>query len=99
MLAPIVIGGMFTSAFAQPEVSEKWVITPVPIMKGVLGRLDINFPVDIERNILIYKQSDNKFLTSVSCYSLAVSLNLAFSIAGHGAIHLCSAVSRYTKCS
>ena len=79
--------------------ADKWVITPVANIKGVLGRVDINFPVDIERNILIYKQSDNKFLTSVSRYSLTVSLNLAFSIAGHGAILFCSAVSRYTQCA
>lgn len=44
----------------------KWVISPVPTMKGVLGRLDINFPADVERNILIYQPSDNKFITSVS---------------------------------
>ena len=66
--------GMFVSAFAQPEISkknnaedsDKWVITPVKNMKGVLGRLDINFPADVERNILIYQQTDNKFLRSVS---------------------------------
>ncbi len=57
---------MFANAFAQPEISEKWVITPVPNMKGVLGRLDINFPADVERNILIYQSADNKFLRSVS---------------------------------
>ena len=83
---PIIIGtigGMFVSAFAQPEiskkdtakVSDKWVITPVTNMKGVLGRLDINFPADVERNILIYQQADNKFLRSVSyndkIYSIA----------------------------
>lgn len=61
---PIIIGtigGMFVSTFAQPEiskkdtakVSDKWVITLVTNMKGVLGRLDINFPADVERNILI----------------------------------------------
>ncbi len=66
--------GMFVSALAQPgiskqnktEVSDKWVITPVANMKGVLGLLDINFPKDVERNILIYQQSDKKFLRSVS---------------------------------
>ena len=74
VLAPIAIGGMFVSAFAQPEiskkdtakVSDKWVITPVINMKGVLGRLDINFPTDVERNILIYQIADNKFIRSVS---------------------------------
>lgn len=66
--------GMFASALAQPgiskknktEVSDKWEITPVTNMKGVLGMLDINFPKDVERNILIYQQSDKKFLRSVS---------------------------------
>ncbi|HLG41322.1 MAG TPA: hypothetical protein VI461_16705, partial [Chitinophagaceae bacterium] len=66
--------GMFVSTFAQieiskksnAEVSDKWVITPVPTMKGVLGRLDINFPADVERNILIYRPTDNKYITSVS---------------------------------
>jgi hypothetical protein len=66
--------GMFVSALAQSEVSkknnaqisDKWVITPVTNMKGVLGRLDINFPPDVERNILIYQPADNKFITSVS---------------------------------
>lgn len=48
------------------ENSDKWVITPVTTMKGVLGRLDINFPADVERNILIHQQADNKFITSVS---------------------------------
>lgn len=45
---------------------DKWEITPVANMKGVLGMLDINFPKDVERNILIYQQSDKKFLRSVS---------------------------------
>jgi hypothetical protein len=46
--------------------TDKWVITPVANMKGVLGKLDINFPPDVERNILIYQSTDNKFITSVS---------------------------------
>jgi hypothetical protein len=66
LLLPVLVCGMFASTFAQSEVSDKWVITPVPNMKGVLGRLDINFPPDVERNILIYQQTDNKFLRSVS---------------------------------
>jgi len=53
---------------ARPNTSEteKWKVTPIPTMKGVLGRLDINFPQDVERNILIHQQADNKFITSVS---------------------------------
>jgi hypothetical protein len=66
LLLPVLVCGMFASTFAQSEISDKWVITPVPNMKGVLGRLDINFPPDVERNILIYQQTDNKFLRSVS---------------------------------
>jgi len=74
LLLLLLANGIFVSAFAQPEiskknnaeVSDKWVITPVPDMKGVLGRLDINFPKDVERNILIYQPTDNKFITSVS---------------------------------
>src|SRR5688572_25110827 len=66
LLLLVLAIGMAANAFAQPEVSEKWVITPVTTMKGVLGRLDINFPADIERNILIYQQAENKFLRSVS---------------------------------
>ena len=56
LLLLLLACGMFASAFAQPEiskksnaeVSDKWVITPVTNMKGVLGRLDINFPADVE---------------------------------------------------
>ncbi len=46
--------------------TDKWVITPVKDMKGVLGRLDINFPADAERSILIYQPTENKFIASVS---------------------------------
>ena len=74
LLLPLLACGMFASTFAQPEISKKdtakisykWAITPVINMKGVLGRLDINFPADVERNILIYQTVDNKFITSVS---------------------------------
>ncbi len=65
-LLPLLASMMFASAVAQPEISEKWVITPVPAMKGILGKLDINFPAGIERNILIHQQSDNKLIKSVS---------------------------------
>ena len=53
-------------ATGNENEADKWVITPVTNMKGVLGRLDINFPPDVERNILIYQSADNKFITSVS---------------------------------
>ena len=67
LLLLVLAYGMFVSAFAQPEIpkkdtakdSDKWVITPVTNMKGILGRLDINFPADVERNILIYQPVDN----------------------------------------
>ncbi len=88
LLLPLLACGMFASAFAQPgiskknnaEVSEKWVITPVLNMKGVLGRLNINFPADVERDILIYQPVDNKFITSVcrndKIYTIAWSVSL-----------------------
>ena len=53
-------------AAGNANATDKWVVTPVPTMKGVLGRLDINFPADVERDILIYQQADNKYITSVS---------------------------------
>ncbi len=70
ILLSLLACGMFVSAFAQNPGNEnetsKWVITPVPNMKGVLGALDIKFPADVERNILIHQASDHKFITSVS---------------------------------
>ncbi len=46
--------------------TEKWVISPVPSMKGVLGRLNINYPAGVDRWILLYRPADNKYLGSVS---------------------------------
>ena len=70
ILFSLLAFGMYVSAFAQNPGNEnetaKWVITPVPAMKGVLGQLDIKFPADVERNISIYQASDHKFITSVS---------------------------------
>lgn len=60
---PATSGG---GATGNENEAEKWVITPVSTMKGVLGRLNINFPADVERNILIYQPADNKYITSVS---------------------------------
>lgn len=48
------------------SATDKWVVTPVATMRGVLGGLDINFPAEVDRDILIYHQADNKFITSVS---------------------------------
>ena len=48
--------------------AEKWVITPVTTMKGVLGRLDINYPAGVDRWILYYQPADNKYMGSVSEY-------------------------------
>ena len=60
---------------ASGNESEKWVITPVSTMRGVLGGLNIKFPADVERNILIHEPVTNKFLRSVSrndkTYSIA----------------------------
>jgi hypothetical protein len=46
--------------------SEKWVISPVANMKGALGKLNINYPPDVDRDIEIYQPVDKKFITSVS---------------------------------
>ena len=48
------------------NATDKWVVTPVATMKGVLGALDINFPAGVDRDILIYQQADNKYVASVS---------------------------------
>lgn len=70
----LLVCGMYISTFAQnPDTTnakvpstDHWVITPVTGMKGVLGALDINFPEDVIRDILIRRQVDNTFITSVS---------------------------------
>lgn len=59
-------GYYMTDNEGSSSSSDKWVITPVATMKGVLGGLDINYPADVERDILIYQPADNKFITSVS---------------------------------
>ena len=59
-------GYHMTSEDGNSSSSDKWVITPIATMKGVLGGLDINFPTDVDRDILIYQPADNKFITSVS---------------------------------
>ena len=48
------------------NATDKWVVTPVATMKGVLGALDINFPAGVDRDIWIYQQADNKYVASVS---------------------------------
>ncbi len=46
------------------NATAKWVITPVTNMKGVLGRLNMNFPDAVEWNIWIYTQADKKMVNS-----------------------------------
>ena len=58
-------GYYLSSGEEENSSSDKWVITPVSTMKGVLGGLDINFP-GVERSIIIRRQDDDKFITSVS---------------------------------
>ena len=72
ILLLLLAGWMFVSAFAQIDVSKinnteasnKWVITPVAKMKGVLGRLNMDFPAGVEWSIGIYTQAENKFVNS-----------------------------------
>ncbi len=45
--------------------TDKWVITAVSAMKGVLGRLNINYPAGVDRWILYYQPADNKYMGSV----------------------------------
>lgn len=49
--------------------TDKWVITPVTNMKGVLGKLDMNFPAGVDWNIFIRRPADNEFITSFSSTS------------------------------
>lgn len=53
-------------ATGNANAAAKWVITPVSAMKGVLGRLDINWPAGVDRWILFYQPADNKYMGSVS---------------------------------
>jgi hypothetical protein len=53
---------------ANENATDKWVITPVTSMKGVLGRLESDFPsgLDWVGNLAITQQSDKKYITSLS---------------------------------
>ena len=51
---------------SNANATDKWVITPVATMKGILGALDINFPAGVDRDIWIYQPADNKYVASVS---------------------------------
>lgn len=53
---------------AKNESAEKWVIHPVENMKGVLGRLNTNFPVDVEWTLDV-RTTENKFITNRSGFS------------------------------
>ncbi len=60
---PATSGGGTTG---NANATDKWVVTPVAAMKGVLGALDINFPAGVDRDIWIFQQADNKYVASVS---------------------------------
>lgn len=47
----------------------KWVITPVPTMKGVLGKLNTQFSEGADWSIDIRTAAENKFITNRSSYS------------------------------
>jgi len=50
---------------AQKGSAEKWVITPVSGMKGILGRLNTGFPPDVEWTLDV-RTTENKFITNRS---------------------------------
>jgi len=54
---------------SDDQASTKWVISPAPNMKGVLGRLNTSFPSDVEWTFEIRNGADNKFITSRSGFS------------------------------
>ena len=51
------------------NATDKWVITPVPTMKGVLGKLNTNFSEGADWSIDIRTAAGNKFITNRSGYS------------------------------
>jgi hypothetical protein len=84
ILLTVLAYGMFISTFAQKDTSnnnlensEKWVITPVAGMKGLSGRLNMNFPAGVDWNIWIYNQADNKFINSFYPIHKKQSFNLS----------------------
>ncbi len=58
-----------TENTGTPNEALKWTITPVPTMKGVLGRLNTKFPADVDWSIDFKNAADNKFITNRSSYS------------------------------
>jgi hypothetical protein len=53
-------------ANANGSSTDKWVVTPVTNMKGVLGRLNSNFPAGITWTMDIYTQADNKMVNLIT---------------------------------
>lgn len=49
--------------------ANKWVISPVPNMKGVLGKLNTKFPEGVDWSIDVRTAAENKFITNRSSYS------------------------------
>ena len=48
---------------SETGAADRWIITLSPNMKGVLGKLDMNFPAGVDWNIWIYT-TDNKMVNS-----------------------------------
>lgn len=48
------------------NASDKWVITPVPNMKGVLGKLNSSFPAGVRWTMDIYTQTENKMVNLIT---------------------------------
>ncbi|HQY12581.1 MAG TPA: hypothetical protein PK133_10230 [Ferruginibacter sp.] len=49
----------------KKQSAEKWVITPVTAMKGVLGRLNTDFPAEVEWTMDV-RTTEDKFITNRS---------------------------------
>ena len=56
-------------AAGNANATDKWVITPINNMKGVLGKLNTNFPENTDWSIDIRTAAENKFIINRSSYS------------------------------
>ncbi|HLF45773.1 MAG TPA: hypothetical protein VI548_05080 [Chitinophagaceae bacterium] len=63
-----VAGENITSNSKSGNEAAKWVITPVPTMKGVLGRLNTSFPEGVDWTMDVRTTAD-KFITNRSGFS------------------------------
>ena len=61
-----IVGGNEKNNSNSGNETDKWVITPVKDMKGVLGRLNSTFPADVSWTMDIYTQADNKMVNLIT---------------------------------